>query len=469
MWSIKSSWLVFGCLALLVLASCSGSSDDPATTVASKADPSITIVSQNLLHGIACAEDSNRCDLPARVQLFAQQLEASGCPQLVSIQEANQQTANLLRPAVEEICGGRYNFVWDDDPSLDREVVLSTARVIHTERRSLAGPLRTAFWVRVASNVGLVDYVSSHLASSSDDRPCDATTCLAPCEPTDTLNICQGRELAAFALEVSADTDSVVVIGGDLNAMPSEATITAVADAGFVDTHLAAGNAECDAATGEQCTSGRIDDSLIDLQDPASQQTERIDYLFLGGKRDCKAIAPTGLFRAAPEDNDFAYASDHTGVQATLRCATSAEQLEAATAATAPATTSTTTAAPSGVSDDVLDGVTAAYSNLFDGTVTDIEVKLASLENADVLRPYFLESYEIQKVIASRITVRIDSVTGIDDDNVDVVYTLLLDGAAVLDHLPGASVRIDGVWLVTLRTYCDVSTQGAPEIPLPCQ
>jgi hypothetical protein len=49
------------------------------------------------------------------------------------------------------------------------------------------------------------------------------------------------------------------------------------------------------------------------------------------------------------------------------------------------------------------------------------------------------------------------------------VYTLLLDGAAVLDHLPGAAVKPDGTWLVSRKTFCDVSTQGVKEIPEPCR
>ena len=66
--------------------------------------------------------------------------------------------------------------------SLDREVVLTTLPVLGQERTRLAGPLRTALWVRVSAGVGVVDLVSSHLASSSDDRPCDARTCPPPCQ-----------------------------------------------------------------------------------------------------------------------------------------------------------------------------------------------------------------------------------------------------------------------------------------------
>ncbi len=171
----------------------------------------------------------------------------------MSIQEANQETVAELEAAMGDGCTADYEIVGDDDPSLDREVVLSTEPVLGSRRIHLAGPLRTALWVRVASDVGMVDYVSSHLASSSDDRPCDEATCPPPCEVDDMLNTCQARQLVQFAAEV-ADPEAVVVVGGDLNAQPGEPTIEAITEAGFVDSHLAAGNAECDPTTGDECT-----------------------------------------------------------------------------------------------------------------------------------------------------------------------------------------------------------------------
>jgi hypothetical protein len=57
----------------------------------------------------------------------------------------------------------------------------------------------------------------------------------------------------------------------------------------------------------------------------------------------------------------------------------------------------------------------------------------------------------------------------VDGSHADVTYSLLLDDAAVLDHLPGAAVQVNGRWVVTRRTYCDVSTQGVAEIPPPCR
>ena len=349
-------WLAV--VALLAAGACSG--DDGGTGSSEPADtegqPSVTVVSQNLLHGTACAEDTNRCDLPARVALFVDQLAEADCPELVSLQEANQQTVEELTPLLADVCDGAYEVVSDEDPTLDREVVLTTEPVLGSERIHLAGPLRTALWVRVAADVGVVDYVSTHLASSSDDRPCDDATCPPPCEPPEMINTCQARQVVAYAQEQAAP-DSVVVLGGDLNAAVDSPTIQAIVDAGFVDTHLAAGNDECDPDTGDQCTSGRIDDAMTDLEDPESQQSERIDFLFTGGDRDCEAVDPTGLFHdGEPAEGDLAFPSDHTGVQATLQCATTPEQVEAA-----PDQTVATTAPPTSASgDDLVDPETEA-------------------------------------------------------------------------------------------------------------
>jgi hypothetical protein len=106
---------------------------------------------------------------------------------------------------------------------------------------------------------------------------------------------------------------------------------------------------------------------------------------------------------------------------------------------------------------------------LFNGDVTGTERKLAALEDAERLRPVFLSTFEAQKALAEKIRVRIDSIDVIDATHATVVYTLLLDGAAVLDHLPGAAVKPGGTWLVSRKTFCDVSTQGVKEIPEPCR
>jgi endonuclease/exonuclease/phosphatase family metal-dependent hydrolase len=328
--------------------------------------------------------------------------------------------------------------------------------------------LRTAFWVRVSADIGVVDYVTTHLASSSDDRPCDRQTCPPPCKVEDMLNLCQARQVLALVDDL-ANEDAVVVVGGDLNAQPGEPTIELFSAAGYIDTHLEAGNAECDKATGEECTSGRIDSAMTDLENPESKQTERIDYIWLGPQRPCDVGSPTGLFNAEPAAGELAYPSDHTGVEATLECDTSDAQLAAADDAPLPTTSTTAPAAGAAVDDSTRAAVTTAFETLFNGDVTDPAVKLSTVEDAELLRPYFLEMLEKTKDIASRIHVRIDDMKRADPTHVAVVYTLLLDQQAVLDHLPGSAVNENGNWLVSRSTYCAVSTQGATEIPEPCK
>ena len=163
-------------------------------------------------------------------------------------------------------------------------MILTTLPVLGEARTHLAGPLRTAMWVRVKAPVGPLDVVATHLASGSDDRPCDSNSCPPPCHNSDTLKMCQGRQ-AADILDAHRTAHSIGLLVGDLNAKPKEPTISAILGHGYVDTFLSAGNHECVASTGDGCTSGRRDVDLSDLTNPASHEVERIDYVFLATKR----------------------------------------------------------------------------------------------------------------------------------------------------------------------------------------
>jgi hypothetical protein len=95
--------------------------------------------------------------------------------------------------------------------------------------------------------------------------------------------------------------------------------------------------------TGENCTAGRVDDNLSDLESRALNQTERIDFIFVvppqAGSQCPGAfqtfhrpgVTSTGLFAAEP--NPFAHAhkcgavplpicwpSDHSGNALNLSC-----------------------------------------------------------------------------------------------------------------------------------------------------
>jgi endonuclease/exonuclease/phosphatase family metal-dependent hydrolase len=459
-------------IALLLVAgtvaACSDTGSDGSST-ADSAAPRITIVSENLLHGMACAPTSNRCDLPGRMTTFASELVATHCPPVVGAQETNTSTVSDLQPMVTHTGCGNYQVLWDGDPGLDREVVLTKLPVVGFQRFRLAGPLRTALWTRLRTSVGLLDYWVTHLASSSDDRACDSSTCPPPCSKADTLNSCQGRQVVQLAKQ-HALPDSVIAIGGDMNAHPDSRTVKAIEAAGFVDTHLAAHNSECTKSDRSNCTSGRVDTDLSELRSPVNHQTERIDYIFVGGRRDCSVEEGTGLFDREGNPHSpsgILHPSDHTGVMAVLACSTSSSQRATAGTATFP-TTTTTTATASMADAATTTAITSAYQLLFDGTNPDLQARLGALEDSELMRPVFMAQYQQTKNISPRIKVRIDGISMRGADNAAVTYSLLLDGNPVLDHLPGGAIRSGNAWLVTRRTFCDVATQGMTTIPPPC-
>ena len=368
------------------------------------------------------------------------------------------------------MCDDRYEVVSDTDPGADREIVLTTVPVLGFERTHLAGPLRTALWVRVSASVGAVDLVTTHLASSSDDGPCDVRTCPPPCLPSDTLNTCQGRQAAEY-LEEQRAPGSTAMLVGDLNAQPGDPTMAALLEQGFVDTAAASG-AECEGATGHGCTSGRDDTSLTDLTDPGSKQRERIDYVLLAPSARCEVIAPTGVFAeegGPPQPGStIVFPSDHNGVEATLRCMTTQADLAAADAATTTSGSSTTVPSLT-VSGEDEAAITAAFDAVFEGVAPDPDDRLRAIQDGERVRESLTTQLATQAELLARVSVQIDSMQPAEDGEVEVVYTILLNGAAVLDHVEGRAVSEDGTWLVTLDTYCSVARLGQATVPEGCE
>jgi hypothetical protein len=192
-----------------------------------------------------------------------------------------------------------------------------------------------------------VDVYTTHLASGSDGagNPCDVFgTCPAECVAAGaaTVRECQGVQ-TALLVEQTRHPSTPALVTGDLNVEAGSFVYEQLTARGWLDTFLVAGNAECAPATSAGCTSGRIDDALTDLEDPAPRQVERIDYVFVvpptapsscalsvdsAADADGDGIA-TRLF--ADEPNPFApgcgpapaaicWPSDHTGTQADVNC-----------------------------------------------------------------------------------------------------------------------------------------------------
>jgi endonuclease/exonuclease/phosphatase family metal-dependent hydrolase len=322
-------------VVVLLLSSCSDAGR--GTT------PSVTLADLNFLHGIFCPPESDRCRLPDRAALLFQFIVAHGCPDVVTLQEIWPPSVELIEPYLATSCPFTYQLVQGGRVTgVDDETVLTRYPAVLVEQLTLYRQFRRVLLTRIDHPAGLVDVYSTHLASGSDGagQPC-AEDCPAECVAAGASNVreCQAVQTALF-VEQTHDPALVGLVTGDFNDPPGSFVYEQFVGRGWTDAYLAAGNPECDPATGVGCTSGRADEGLEGLESPALNEVERIDFIFLVRPVDpaaCAAeILPPGddgggtrLF--ADEPNPFApscgplpeaicWPSDHVGVQIALGC-----------------------------------------------------------------------------------------------------------------------------------------------------
>jgi endonuclease/exonuclease/phosphatase family metal-dependent hydrolase len=243
---------------------------------------------------------------------------------------------------------------------IDEELILTRYPLLDFEVVPLYSPLapfffRHVLFARIDHPVEPIDVYTVHLAAGDDfgdvlckdvaslPLPAPPPPCPAVCETFDTVRECQARQMAHF-IEARHDIQGTGIITGDFNAPPFSNVYNEFADRGWIDSHLKAQNAECNPSTGINCTAGREDQNLNDLESTDLNQNVRIDYIFViaphrevarcqarfdgptDGDRDGTG---TGLF--ASEPNPFATAcgeaplpicwpSDHSGNQLDLNC-----------------------------------------------------------------------------------------------------------------------------------------------------
>jgi hypothetical protein len=316
-------------VAVVTLGACSddggNDSSDETTDQAADGAPSdaaVRAVTLNQLHGIFCVDNDN-CHAPDRVQLLYDQLEAADCPELVGLQEIGPRQGELIPASLDELCNGEYELAWEAEDSPDRPMILSRLPIVDQGWVDLAAFPWSAYWVQVDSDIGTVDFLTTHFASSSNNPPCAADFCPPFCEIGLETNQCNSLEVIDF-LDRTADPDGVTIVGGDLNAIPDEPTVQNFLDAGYFDAWIEAGNAECDPETGEGCTGGADDETALAGMDVKSRKmNERIDYLMVRAGGDCDATAEVEGFANEPLDepiNGLFWVSDHTGLLGTVSC-----------------------------------------------------------------------------------------------------------------------------------------------------
>jgi len=315
-------------------------------------DRDLSAADLNVLHGIFCPAPTAYCRGAERIALLGQWLVARGCPDVVALQEvfdgvAGGSNAALIASQLTGICPFAYNPIYTRTNAVDDSFILSRYPALDSEVAPLLGPLRNVLYARLDHPLGPIDVVSTHLASGSDGggSPCAAFgSCPQNCVDTGAVTVrdCQAVQVAEY-LEGRHDVDTPALLMGDFNAQPGSFVYNQYTGRGWIDTTLAAGNAECDPLTGLGCTSGRIDDELTDMESPALNVDRRIDFIFVvppGGASTCSGVLDspadddgdgiaTRLFAELP--NTFGipcgtapapicWPSDHSGVQADLNC-----------------------------------------------------------------------------------------------------------------------------------------------------
>jgi len=315
MWSRRCSALALAIGAVLVVAPTAAAAKQPARPV--------TFVTLNLLHGFFCPPDTDSCQAPDRVQIFGEQLERAGCPDLVGIQEVGTRLEQLLTTSVPKWCDGAYEIAWGASTMPDRVMVLSRLPIVDQGELDIANVPWEAYWVRAKSPQGPVDFLTAHFASSSNNPNCTSTLCPPACPTGISTNECHGIQVADFL--TARKGAALTVVGGDLNATPTESTVAHLRDAGFVDGWLAAGKPECDASHRAGCTAGgTAPEPWVGMNTRAGAGfDERIDYVWVKPGRGCKVrVAAKGFAttpRAAPLHGMW-WPADHAGVLAALRC-----------------------------------------------------------------------------------------------------------------------------------------------------
>lgn len=324
--------LVVAALVVAVLVPASAS-----VAAADQAPPKdVRIVNLNLLHGIPCPKETSACQAPDRVALLGRQLEAADCPEVVGLQEVDSNIGAILDKVRKGICGNRYKVAFKGKPrSSDTERVLTTLPIQSEKILPLSGNFRTASRVVLKSRIGTVVLVVTH--QDGDPTPVcrkDDPRCRPePCPEGTTVGTCQTEQAEKLADEVGGK-NAVRVLMGDFNLTSTNARYQSLIDHGWTDTHLLAGNTECDPTTSKNCTSGRVDNGLESLTSPVKGEQERIDFIFVKPSKRCEVAVDgaadadsdgigTGLWNDEPTldgPNGILWTSDHTGVSADLSC-----------------------------------------------------------------------------------------------------------------------------------------------------
>lgn len=338
---MKRALLAIVCVAVLVVACSADDSTDPeaASTTEVAASGDVTMAAINQLHGLFCPPETDACKAPDRLSLLWAEIERAGCPDLVGLSEIGPRQGELVPAQLPSLCDGRYELVWDpvgQGQEVDRQMILSAVPVLEDAYIDLAAFPWGAHWVKAQTDAGVVDFVTTHFASSANNPPCTPEVCPPICEMEVETGTCHAVQVVDF-LQQRGTPGGTWVISGDLNREITDSRIAPIIGDGYVDVWSLGGNPECDSATGEGCTCC-IESQVEDydgggLSDPTLRRVERIDFILVrvddpkcratvdtsgDADGDATATGPFAFAAASEPINGVLWPSDHSGVQADL-------------------------------------------------------------------------------------------------------------------------------------------------------
>jgi endonuclease/exonuclease/phosphatase family metal-dependent hydrolase len=317
------------------------------------ADGGVTVASLNVLHGLFCPPATNGCRRAERMALVRDFVVARGCPDVLAFQEVfnsspTNENAQTLATLLTNACPAPYVSVYQGVNAVDDEMIFSRYPILDVETHHLLGPLRNVLRVRIDHPIGALDMYATHLASGGDLANSGCPGPFGPCPAeciaagATTVRECQGIQMLGI-IDATHDVPTPALALGDFNVEPGSFVYNAFVAHGLLDSYLLVGLPECDPMTGIGCTSGRIDDQLTDIEDPALNQIERIDFIWLiprapgsnctgdvepPGDPDGDGVATRPFAdvpnpfspSCGPSPDPVCWGSDHTGMQADVNC-----------------------------------------------------------------------------------------------------------------------------------------------------
>ena len=303
---------------------------------AADAKSDLRIVVFNVLHGILCPPETNECQADDRVELLGRHLQDAKCPQVVALEEIGEPMYARISgaPWVQDC---KYEVVWHGQPGPDHELVLTTLPVKSEQLTILAGNFRGAYRLVLQSKVAPVVLVVSHQQGDPgpDDppEPCTTEVCPPPCSVSDSVPACQTLQAEQLATK-GGPKGALRILSGDFNVTATSDRYRGLIANGWIDSHLAAKNAEC-----EPCDRHELHERSRGPGDGRAarsdeQGIERIDFILVKSPKGCRVAFDrasdhdedglgTGLFAHEPVSDGpggIAFVSDHTGTAADISC-----------------------------------------------------------------------------------------------------------------------------------------------------